>query len=111
MARCTISKVNVLAMAEVVPMPVSRSRSFDKPSPAIQRPSSSSAMADLSRSGLPQNIGRCHGSSKAMPHSQVRPRRLTTALQRTEAGGGVSFDIHVLRRQPLSLSLSPLGPH
>ena len=32
------------------------------------------------------------------------------ALQRTEAGGGVSFEIHVLRRQPPSLSLSPLGP-
>ena len=32
------------------------------------------------------------------------------ALQRTEAGGGVFSAIHVLRRQPPSLSLSPLGP-
>ena len=31
------------------------------------------------------------------------------ALQRTEAGGRVSLAIHVLRRQPLSLSLGPLG--
>ena len=31
------------------------------------------------------------------------------ALQRTEAGGGAFFAIHVLRRQPLSLSLSSLG--
>ena len=32
------------------------------------------------------------------------------ALQRTEAGGGVFSVFHVLRRQPPSLSLSPLGP-
>ena len=31
------------------------------------------------------------------------------ALQRTEAGGGVCSEIHVLRRQPPSLSLGPLG--
>ena len=31
------------------------------------------------------------------------------ALQRTEAGGGVFSAIHVLRRQPPSLSLGPLG--
>ena len=31
------------------------------------------------------------------------------ALQRTEAGGGVCLELHVLLRQPLSLSLDSLG--
>ena len=33
------------------------------------------------------------------------------ALQRTEAGGRLSLAIHVLLRQPLSLSLGPLGTY
>ena len=32
------------------------------------------------------------------------------ALQRTEAGGRLFLALHVFLRQPLSLSLSPLGP-
>jgi hypothetical protein len=37
------------------------------------------------------------------------PPKANNALQRTEAGGGLFLAFHVLLRQPLSLSLGPLG--
>ena len=39
----------------------------------------------------------------------IRPETPNNALQRTEAGGGLFSEIHVLHRQPLSLSLEALG--
>ncbi len=41
--------------------------------------------------------------------SPLERHRPNHALQRTEAGGGLFSVLHVLPRQPLSLSLSPLG--
>ena len=41
---------------------------------------------------------------------RLSPMLPNHALQRTEAGGWAFSVYHVCSRQPLSLSLSPLGP-
>ena len=88
-------------------VPVRRSR-------ACSRSSASTSVLSARqflRSSLPGGSAR-HSPAGVAVASSGRPlcrRGPNHALQRTEAGGGLFSALHVLRGQPLSLSLSSLG--